>query len=179
MKRENRWFGTSLVLAAALFINMGIANMVMAEKESPLKIGFVDIGKIMKESKAANNARAIFKKDLDAKQATIKEKSDKVANLEKELKKADQKSAVWNEKREKLAQEIKELKRMGSDMDEQLKKKDAELTQKILVDIQQIIKQFSKNENYSIIFEKKAALEVVEGLDVTDKIIKIYDAQKK
>jgi Skp family chaperone for outer membrane proteins len=68
---------------------------------------------------------------------------------------------------------------MESDSTEQLKKKDAELTQKILVDVQQIMKQFSKSENYSIIFERKAALITAEGLDVTDKIIKIYDAQKK
>jgi outer membrane protein len=178
MKGENKWFGLSLVLVVALFINMGIANIVMADNTS-LKIGFVDINKIMKESKAAKNAQAIFKKDLEAKKAIIKEKSDKAATLEKELKSMDQKSTAWNEKREKLAQEVKELKRLGSDMDEQLKKKDAELTQKIIIDIQQILKKFTQSENYSIIFEKKAALVVGEGFDVTDKIIKIYDAQKK
>jgi len=78
-----------------------------------------------------------------------------------------------------MAQELKELKRLESDSNEQLKKKDAELTQKILVDIQQILKQFSKSENYSMIFEKKTALVVGESFDVTDKIIKLYDAQKK
>jgi len=83
------------------------------------------------------------------------------------------------EKREKLSQEFKEFKRLESDLNEQLKKKDAELTQKILVDLQQILKQFSKNEKYSMIFERKAALIIDDGIDVTDQIIKIYDAQKK
>jgi len=60
-----------------------------------------------------------------------------------------------------------------------LKKKDAELTQKILADIQQILQKFAASEKYSILLEKRAALVTDEGLDVTDKIIKIYDAQKK
>ena len=47
------------------------------------------------------------------------------------------------------------------------------------MDVQEILKQFSKNEKYSMIFEKKAVLVVDDGFDVTDKIIKIYDAQKK
>ena len=90
-----------------------------------------------------------------------------------------QDSPALKEKREKLAQEFKEFKRLESDLNEQLKKKDAELTRKILMDVQEILKQFSKNEKYSMIFEKKAVLVVDDGFDVTDKIIKIYDAQKK
>ena len=178
MKRANSWFVYSLALVFSLLVSMSAANVVRAENVS-LKIGFVDIGRILTESKAAKNARAIYQKDLESKKAMLKEKGDKVANLEKDLKNTKQDSPAWKEKREKLAQEFKELKRMESDSTEQLKKKDAELTQKILVDVQQIMKQFSKSENYSIIFERKAALITAEGLDVTDKIIKIYDAQKK
>ena len=178
MKGKNRWLALSVALIFTLLVSMSVANVVMAENTS-LKIGFVDINKIMKESKAAKNARAIYQKDFESKKTIIKEKSDKVANLEKDLKNTKQDSPAWKEKREKLAEEFKELKRLESDSNEQLKKKDAELTQKILADLQQLLKQFSKSENYSIIFEKKAALVSIEGLDITDKIIKIYDAQKK
>ena len=178
MKSINKWFVLSFALVFALLLGMSAANVAMAADTS-LKIGFVDINKIMRDSKAAKSARALYQKDLESKKAILKEKGDKVAGLEKDLKNTKQDSPAFKEKREKLAQEIKELKRLGSDMDEQLKKKDVELTQKILVDIQQILQQFSKSENYSIIFERKAALVVVDGLDVTDKIIKIYDAQKK
>ncbi|MCX5849815.1 MAG: OmpH family outer membrane protein [Deltaproteobacteria bacterium] len=142
------------------------------------KIGVVDINKIMRESKAAKNARAIYQKDLESKKAIIKEKRDRVANLEKDVKNTNQKSPAWKEKSEKLAQEFKELKRLGSDLDEQLKKKDAELTQKIFVDIQQIINKLMSSENYSLIMEKKSLLAASDGLDITDKIIKIYDAQR-
>ena len=178
MKRVNSWIVLSLALVFALLVSMSAADVVRAENTS-LKIGFVDIGRILSESKAAKNARAIYQKEFESKKAMLKEKADKVLNLEKVLKNTKQDSPAWKEKREKLAQDFKELKRMESDSDEELKKKDAELTQKILVDVQQIMKQFSKSENYSIIFERKAALITADGLDVTDNIIKLYDAQKK
>jgi outer membrane protein len=177
MKIINKWFVLSFALVFALLLGMSAAHVAMAADTS-LKIGFVDINKIMRDSKAAKSARALYQKDLESKKAIMKEKGDKVASQEKDLKNTKQDSPAFKEKREKLAQEIKELKRLGSDMNEQLKKKDAELTQKILVDIQQILQQFSKSENYSILFERKTALVAVEGLDVTDKIIKIYDAKK-
>jgi outer membrane protein len=177
MTIRNKWFALSLAFLFTVLFNVGAAHVVAAA-DTTLKIGFVDINKIMKDSKAAKNARAAYQKDFESKKAIFKEKNDKVVNLENDLKNIKQDSPAWKDKREKLAQEVKELKRLKSDMDEQLKKKEVELTQKILTDIRQILQQFAKSENYSILFEKKAALVAVDGLDVTDKIIKIYDAKK-
>lgn len=178
MKERNKHVLFILAFGVALLFSINAADVAVADT-APAKIGFVDIGKIMKDSRAAQNARAIYQKDLESKKATLKAKGDRVASLEKDLKNIKQDSPALKENREKLSQEFKEFKRLESDLNEQLKKKDAELTQKILVDLQQILKQFSKNEKYSMIFERKAALVIDEGIDVTDQIIKIYDAQKK
>jgi outer membrane protein len=179
MKENNKWLRLSLMFVVALMVSVGWTIVAMAETGTPLKIGFVDMSKIMRDSVAAKNARAIYQKDFDSKKAIIKEKSDKVANMEKDLKNTKQDSPAWKDKREKLVQEIKELKRLGSDLDEQLKKKNDDLTQKIITDIQLILKKFAVSEKYSVIWDKRGALVTDEGLDVTDKIIKIYDAQKK
>jgi outer membrane protein len=178
MKGKNRWFGLSLALVFVLLVSMSIVNVVMAESTS-LKIGFVDMNKILIESKAAKNARAILQKDIDSKKAIIKEKSDKLANMDKDLKNTEQDSSAWKEKREKLAQEINEFNRLKGEADGQLKKKDTELTEKIITDIQKILKNIAKSEKYAIILDKKAALIAEDGLDLTDKVIKLYDSQKK
>jgi hypothetical protein len=47
----------------------------------------------------------------------------------------DQNPTARKAKREKLDQEFKELKRLESDMNDQSKQKDAELTQKIIAGI--------------------------------------------
>ena len=176
MKGKNRWFVVSLILVFALMFGMSVVSLAA---EPALKIGIVDINKIMKDSKAAKNAQAIFKKDLDVKKATLKSKSDKVAALDKELKNLDQKSSAWNEKRDKLAKEFKEMKAMENEMNNELQKKDVELTKKIVTDVQQIMNKLVKSENYSLILDKKAVLAGKDGFDITDKVIKIYDSQSK
>lgn len=179
MKGKNRWFTIFLAFVIALFFNTGVSYSAAADKDTPLKIGFVDMNKIMKDSKAAVKAREVFRKDLDAKKATLKEKSEKVAKLDKELKKLDKDSSEWKEKRDKLAGEFKELKKMEKDVNEQLQKKDVELTKKIIADVQQILNKMVKSENYSIILDKKSFMAGKDGFDITDKVMKMYDAQNK
>lgn len=176
MKKNNKWFVVSLVFVFVLIFGMSFVSFAA---EPALKIGVVDINKIMKDSKAAKNAQAVFKKDLDAKKATLKTKSDKVAALDKELKGLDQKSNAWKEKRDNLAKEFKELRTMENEMNNELRKKDVELTKKILADVQQILNKLIKTENYSLILDKKSVLAGKEGFDITDKVIKAYDSQTK
>jgi outer membrane protein len=99
--------------------------------------------------------------------------------LDKELKGLDQKSSAWNEKRDKLAKEFKELKTMENEMNNELQKKDVDLTKKIFTDVQQILNKLVKSENYSLILDKKAVLAGKDGFEITDKVIKIYDSQSK
>jgi outer membrane protein len=176
MKEKNKWLVVSLVFVFALMFGLSVVSFAA---DPPLKIGIVDLNKIMKTSKAAKNAQAVFKKDMDAKKATLKTKSDKVAALDKELKGLDQKSNAWKEKRDKLAKEFKELRTMEKQMNQELQKKDIELTKKIFADVQQILNKLIKSENYSLILDRKAVLAGKDGLDITDKVIKAYDSQTK
>jgi outer membrane protein len=179
MKRQNKFLKSLLIFVVALITSMGITTIGLAENVSPLKIGFVDINKIMKESKAAKSAQAILQKDIDSKKATIKEKSDKLAKMDKDLKNAKQDSPAWKAKREKIDQEIKEFNRTRQEFDEQIRKKDDELTRKIIAEIQQILNKIAKSEKYSIILDKKAALVTEDGLDITAQVMQTYDSQNK
>jgi len=176
MKRKNKWFVVSLVFVFALMFGMSVVSLAA---EPALKIGIVDVNKIMKDSKAAKSAQAVFKKELDSKKATLKVKSDKVAALDKELKGLDQKSSSWKSKRDSLAKEFKEMKVMENQMNQELRNKDIDLTKKIVADVQQIMNKLVKSENYSIILDKKAVLAGKDGFDITDKVMKIYDSQSK
>ncbi|KQC08905.1 MAG: hypothetical protein APR62_03785 [Smithella sp. SDB] len=176
MKRKIKWFVGSLVFVFALMFGMSVVSLAA---EPALKIGIVDVNKIMKDSRAAKNARAVFQKDLNAKKATLKTKSDKVTALDKELKGLDQKSSAWKEKRDKLVKEVKELRTIEKQMNQELQKKDIELTKKIFADVQQILNKLIKSENYSLILDRKAILADRDGFDITNKVIKIYDSQTK
>jgi outer membrane protein len=155
--------------------------LCVSPSQADLKIGVVDIQKIMRESKAARNAQAVFMKEVEAKRAIMIAKEKEVWKLEEDFKNLGAKSSVEvrQGKAERLAKETRDLKRLGSDLEEELKKKNAELMQKLIGEIRQVLKTFSKKEDYTIILEKNTVLTADDAVDITDKILKLYDRQKE
>lgn len=158
---------------------MGLMQTDLAFGEK-VKIGLIDAQKIMQESKAAKRAQAVFLKDREAKMAILMGRQEEVRSLEEELKKKGKNMppSVRKEKTEQLAHEIKELRRLRSDLDEELKKKNVELKQKILQEIREIVEEFVKKEKYTVILEKRWVVAADKAIDITDKIIRLYDAVK-
>jgi outer membrane protein len=167
-------------IVGALLIGFFVSLPIIVANAAPLKIGIIDIQKIMRESKEAKKALAVFRIDLEEKRAILVTKEKEIRSMEQELK-ADTKMSpeVRREKGEKLARDVKELKRLGSDLEEELKKKDVELTQKLMGEIRQLVTNLFKKESYTIILEKSSVVMSDESIDITDRIIKLYDAQKK
>ncbi len=164
-------------MLTALLVGIMILLPLAAASAARIKIGLIDAQKIMRESRAAKKARAAFIKDVEAKRAVLRAKQEEVRALEEELKREGKKMSpsARKQKGEKLQKEIKELKRLGSDLEEELKRKDVELTQKLLREIVGIVKEFSKKEKYTVILEKKSVVAADEAIDITDKIIRLYD----
>lgn len=179
MKEKNKYWKLSLMVIVAFIFSFGTVTMGMAQSSSPLKIGFVNMNKIMSESKAAQNAQSVIKKEIESKTAAVKEKENKLAAMEKELKALKQDSPAWKEKREKLIKDINEVNRLRGEYSNQIQKKNAELTQKILSDIQPIIKKVASSEKCTMVLDRRIAFMIEDDLDLTDKVIKAYDAQKK
>ena len=146
-----------------------------------VKIGLIDTQRIMLESKAAKQARNVFLKDLQKKRQVLKSKMEDVLAMEKKLKREakDLSQAARKEIQETLAKEIKDLRRLRADLEEELKKKDLELTRKLLVEIREIVGDFSKERGYTVILEKKSVVAADETIDITEKIIGLYDALKE
>lgn len=179
MKEKKRFLRLSLAIVVVFAVSIGLAAVGMAENGAPAKIGFVDMTKIMKDSKAAKSAQAALQKEIDSKKAVMKEKNDKLAGMDKELRNLKQDSPAWKDKRDKLTKEADAFNRLRMEYDGQLQKKNAELMQKMFADVQQIIKKVAAGEKYTIVLDTRAALLVDDSADLTDKVMKMYDAQKK
>jgi outer membrane protein len=145
------------------------------------KIGVVDVQKIMRESAVARDARGMFLLDVEAKRAVLRSKEKEVHNMKKApgTQGSNPSSTGGKEKREKFDREVKDLRHLRDDMEEELKKKEAELRLKLLCEIREAAKAYLQKEKYSIIFEKKALFVFDEAVDVTDEIIAFYDAKKE
>ncbi len=145
-----------------------------------VKIGVIDTQKIMRESKAGIATRALFSKEVQENNNRLQAKQKEVQTLQEEIKNKgkDMAASVRKEKTEKLSREIKELDRLKTDQGEELKKKENELTQKLLKEIRDIVIEYRKKEKYAVIHEKQTLVSYDEAIDITDKIIKLYDVVK-
>jgi outer membrane protein len=85
------------------------------------------------------------------------------------------------EKEKQFIQMQKDYERKVKDAKDELQIKDAQLTKGILEDLVTIIKKYGKENKYTIIFEKSETvlLYAAESIDLTDKILSLYDSQAK
>jgi outer membrane protein len=166
-------FASFLCLALLVFTS-GVSS------GADVKIGVIDTQKIMRESKAAKKARDILARDLDAKRAKFKSEEDQARKLDEELKKGGESMtpAARQEKAQILEKEVKELGRLKSDLEEDFRKKDGELARKLLGEIGDIVKEYRKKEKYTLILEKRSVIDADDTIEITDKIIRLYDAGK-
>jgi outer membrane protein len=157
------------------------AQLKEAQSKPQLKIGIVDMQKILRESKSATAVRSSFMKELEAKKEQINTKAKEVQNLEEDLSRLDPGASVEakRQRTDKLKIEARELNNLRQDVEEEVKRKDREMAQKLFAEIMQIVRNYARNERYSLILERATIIAAEEGIDITDKILKLYDSQKK
>ncbi|GAB4490132.1 MAG: OmpH family outer membrane protein [Thermodesulfovibrionales bacterium] len=168
-----------LVLLAAVFIMLPWSAFAAQPAEQQLKIGVVDIQKVLAESKTVQGYRDKLGKDIESRQKTFADKQKAAAQIEERLSKG---RSTMSEKDQRALQDSlsdarKELQRLKEDLELEVKKLDRDLTQKMMKEVSDIITQIFDKEGYTIILEKNAAgvLKERSSIDITDKVMKIYD----
>ncbi len=163
-----------LVLSTLVFTSFSLA-------QTP-KIAVFDLQRIIKESKAIQVYRKVLEKEVERKKNLLKDKEDKIKSIEEKLKSEETRLSIHERRslEDSLSAEIKELKRLKEDISSDLKKVNRELSQKALLEISEVIKEFGKKEKYSLIFEKSFAgiAYFDNSFDITLRIIEIYDSKK-
>ena len=167
-----------IAVVTALLLSLPACTPAWAA--GPVKIGIIDLPRIMRDAKAAKDARGVLAKDLENRRAQLMAKDKEIKALDDELKNPRLKlsDGARKEKAEKLAREVKDFRRLDADFGEELKKKEYELTQKIIVDIRGIVQSMIKNEKYTLILEKGGVFGSDESVDVTERILRLYDRQQ-
>jgi outer membrane protein len=170
---------SAVTLCAVIMMGMCLASVAEAE----LKIGVVDLQKAMELSEAGQKAKAAFQKKVDKVQQDLKTKQDELSKLKDEL---DRQSVLLSEearveKQSSYQLGLKDFKRLYEDAQEELRREDAKLSEKIIKDLQEVIDEYGEKEKYDLILEKTQSGLIHRNpqLDITNKIILMYDESKK
>lgn len=145
------------------------------------KIGIIDLQMVIANSKAGKAAKSAFEAEFKQKQQIIESKSSQLEAMKNEF---IQNGPVMNEvtrkqKAEQIDQLDKELQRSRADFRDELQKRDYELLEKILKDLDGILQSIGKSGGYTLIIEKTegGVIYATPAIDITQQVIQAYDAK--
>ncbi len=179
MRRLRKESGRSLLVALVLVCVIPLlAGPVDAE---PLKIGYVNVENVIKESASGKQVVAKLGKDFERRVAKLKKMEAELKKIRAELSSKD--SVMSQDRREQLRVEYRRnrvnLRRMAGDNNKEFsnRRKQAlvDLTRMILDTTQAI----GKEKNYTIIFRNEGnfVLYTASQIDMTREVITRLDAQ--
>jgi len=144
------------------------------------KIGIIDTQRVLRESRAAREAREAIARDLKEKQAVYQAKEQEIVKMQEDFNKQRDglSEAAAKDRQEDLAKSLKELKRLKIDLEEELNRKHRELTEAILKELAEIISDFRDKKGYALIVERKNVVAIDPDIDITGEILKLYDRKK-
>ncbi len=164
---------------AVLIALLLLAAPVLADT----KIAYVDLQKALNLSQAGIKAKNEIASQVKKYEAEFKTKQENLKKMKAEL----QKQAVLlsdsakAQKERDFQQNVKELKRFQKDVKEDLQQKDADHTKQILNQMFAVLQKLGKDGDYQMILEKNqgAVVYADKKIDLTDKLIKAFDATQK
>lgn len=170
----------SIVVSVLLLFFVAFVTPDSSFSADSLKIGVVDLQKVVDESEAGKKASADLNILAKSKQSIIDEKGKAIEKLKSEFEKQ---SSVLSEetkksKNEELEKMFREYQRLLQDSDAELRKKDAELRKMILKEIFEIAEKVGAEEGYNLIIDKGFILYSNKDVDITDKVIKKYNESR-
>ena len=151
-----------------------------AKAELP-KIGIVDLQKVLDESARGREAMNLLAAEFEKKKKELDLKEEELEKIKDEITK---RSSLWSlkvkqEKSDELEKSMKEYRRMRADLEEEMDKKNKNLSGKIMSDIIDLVNKLGEQENFSLILERGNAIFISSGIDITDKVIKLYNSSTK
>ena len=137
------------------------------------KIGYVDLQKVVTTSDQGREAMKTLSSIEKVKKALIKEKVDTIRSLEADLAKQ---ASILNpetkkEKQAELEKLVAEYQKMRRESEEELQKNEAELIQKIVLDVNKLLEKIAKQEGYTAILNKPAVLYISNEFDLTGQVL--------
>jgi outer membrane protein len=173
-KKVGRVFGLLLLGGGLLAGTVGSAE---------LKIGSVDIQKAVNECNAGKEAKKDITKEVEKFQRLIADKQKELQTMKETLEKQapmlnpDARTTKEKEYQSKL----RDFQRWGEDYKNDLDQKRVEKERIISMNLQKVIQKLGADEGYTVILERNEAIVLYTSktIDITDRVIKLYDAQKK
>ena len=141
------------------------------------RVGYVDIDRVFSEYTETQKAKQELNKETTTRRKEITKLENEITTLEEELN--AQELLLSKEERLKRAQEINQkildLQKYVKDVQMDLVRKEDIITRKLFTEMTNAIKRVGEKEGYALILRKDSLLYGEEGMELTDKVIKVLN----
>ncbi len=164
----------------SLFLISSICQFAAANN---IKIAFVDLRRALNETQEGKAAMKKLTGLKDNLQKKISGEEKKIMQMKGTLEK--QQNVLTKEAMQKKVEEyyrtVNELQQSYMQFQKELAGKEAKATKDILIKMERILAQVGKSEGYTMIYDRSSGAVVwaPSHLDLTDKLIQLYNAQNK
>jgi outer membrane protein len=160
-----------------------IGSLIASSAGAQMKVGVVDLQKAMELSEEGQKAKAQFQKKVESVQQDLKTKQDELNLMKDEIERQSMllSNEARLEKQNTYQLGLKDFKRLYEDAQEELRREDAKLSERIIKELQGVIEKFGEKEKFDLILEKTQSAVMFRDskLDITNKVIILYDESKK
>ncbi len=153
------------------------------------KIGGVNLQAVFEKSDTGKGIRKKIESDIEKETSLLKQKRALLEKLGKELseQRALMRAEVLEDKKAKFDRLKREYKLLEGDTRKKLQREQGRATATFMKDVLLLLKSYGVKNGYTLIVERSGAgsvggpvvLYLDSKVDLTDEIIKLYDARKK
>jgi outer membrane protein len=148
-----------------------------------LKVGTVDIQKAINECVAGKEARKVLSQEIEQFERLIAEKQKELQELQNSLEKQGilLTPDARKTKEMDLQTKIRDFQRWEEDRRNEISQKRLDMEKTVSIGLLKVIQKMGTDEDYTLILEKNETIVLFasQAMDMTDRVIKAYDAQKK
>jgi outer membrane protein len=162
------------LLLAMLILSPGF---VLAQEK--VKIGYIDLQRAISESHAGKKAKERFQAQVKKVEADLMKEKQDLERIKAEL---DKKGPLLKEEERRsleadLQKRFVNYQRTMSDYQQDLRQKEGAMTGDILKELEKIVNEVGKAEKFTLILERSQLLYSDQGIDVTNKVIEVYNSR--
>ncbi len=173
-------YGKRIGMVIGMMILSGWLGSVWA---ADFKIAYVDIQRAVNECNTGKDAKNSITKELEKIQRLNAEKQKELQTMKESLDKQTPMltpDARANKEKE-FQSKVRDYQRWVDDNQKDIQQKTQEKERNISIGLVKVIQKVGADEGYTLILERNESIVLFasKALDITDRVIKAYDAQKK
>lgn len=148
---------------------------------SAVKIGYIDLQKIIENSTKGKELRERVQQLRKEKEKILTSKQEELVRMRQDF---QQKALTLSDKarldkEQELRQKELELQNLSESYRQEIIMEGKKLQTLMFKDLSEIVKRIGQQEGFTMIIDKDATLYVSESIDITDKVLQQYDSSSR